>query len=122
MIHSTGVVSFKNIIEKDPVNLAGIKNGDVVALIGDFDPQSIINLLELINKRTIIVPLTTETKAQHKYFFDAALVDVVIEGSSISRIKHNNEHKLIEELRSKKHAGLVLFSYGHYRQAKSNLT
>jgi acyl-CoA synthetase (AMP-forming)/AMP-acid ligase II len=65
-----------------------------------------------MDKNTIIVPLTKETKSQHNYFFKSAFVDVVIEENSVRRIKNNTRHKLIDELRSSEHAGLVLFSTG----------
>jgi len=75
-----------------------VHRGDVVALIGDFDPQSILTLLLLIDKKAILVPLTVDTRAQHEYFFESALVDVVIEGDLVKRINHSRHHKLIEQL------------------------
>ena len=45
-----------------------INSGDVVALIGDFEPNSIATLLVLISKNVILVPLTKETEGQHDYF------------------------------------------------------
>ena len=45
--------------------MTDIKSGDVVALIGDFDPHSILTLLQLIDKNVILVPLTVDTRAQH---------------------------------------------------------
>ena len=95
--------------------------GDVVALIGDFDPQSILTLLLLIDKKAILVPLTVDTRAQHEYFFESALVDVVIEGDLVKRINHSRHHKLIEQLRSQIHAGLVLSSTGTTGRPKAIL-
>ena len=112
LIHSTGSLNFTEIAAQKVLDLSNIKSGEVVALIGDFDPQSIMILLELIDKNTIIVPLTKETKPQHNYFFESAFVDVVIEGHSVRRIKNDTNHKLIDKLRSQEHAGLVLFSTG----------
>ena len=112
LIHSTGSLNFTEIAAQKVLDLSNIKSGEVVALIGDFDPQSILMLLELIDKNTIIVPLTKETKPQHNYFFESAFVDVVIEGHSVRRIKNDTNHKLIDKLRSREHAGLVLFSTG----------
>ena len=42
--------------------------------------------------KTIIVPLTKETKNQHGYFFESAFVDVVIEDNRVTRRQHNNTH------------------------------
>tara|TARA_B100000963_G_C22624843_1_gene671799 strand:- start:841 stop:2136 length:1296 start_codon:yes stop_codon:yes gene_type:complete len=121
LIHSTGELSFSDITEQESVNLSEVKSGDVVALIGDFDPKSILTLLQLFDKNVILVPLTKDTEAQHDYFFKSALVDVVIEGSSVRRIKHNIKHELIQKLRLEKHAGLVLFSTGTTGRPKAIL-
>ena len=121
LIHPNGSLRFSQITALDAVNLSDIKSGDVVALVGDFDPQSILILLELIDKNTILVPLTKDTRSQHDYFFEAALVDVVIDGSSVRRIKHDLKNKFIDELRLKEHAGLVLFSTGTTGRPKAIL-
>ena len=67
LIYSDAELRFSEIIRKKPIDLSGIKSGDVVALIGDFDPQSILTLLQLIDKQAIILPLTKHTKTQHDY-------------------------------------------------------
>ena len=59
-------------------DLSGIRKGDVVALIGDFNPISILTLLRLIDMGAIVIPLTKETKKEHEYFFESAFVDVVV--------------------------------------------
>lgn len=112
---------FKEIKEQKSVDLSQVKSGDVVALIGDFDPQSILTLLRLIDKNAILVPLTVDTRSQHKYFFESALVDIVIEGEEVKRFNHSLKHDFIELLRSKEHAGLVLFSTGTTGRPKAIL-
>jgi len=121
LIHSNGSLQFSEIANQQHVDLSEVKSGDVVALIGDFDPQSILTLLQLIDKNVILAPLTTDTKLQHDYFFESALVDVVIEGASVRRIEHGVTHEFIEQLRSKDHAGLVLFSTGTTGRPKAIL-
>lgn len=121
LIHSSGELNFSEIAEQKAVDLSEVKSGDVVALIGDFDPRSILTLLKLIEKNVILVPLTVDTRAQHEYFFESALVDVVIEEETVNRIDHRLKHNLIETLRSKKHAGLVLFSTGTTGRPKAIL-
>ena len=121
LVHSNGVLRFSEIAEQEAVDLSNVKSGDVVALIGDFEPQSILTLLELIDKNVILVPLTVDTITQHEYFFESALVDVVIEGSSVRRIHHGSKHDFIDELRSNNHAGLVLFSTGTTGRPKAIL-
>ena len=112
LIHPTGSLNLSKITEQKILDLSLIKSGDVVALIGDFDPQSIYILLRLIEKNAIIVPLTKETKSQHNYFFKSAYVNFIIEDNLVKKIKNNAKHKFIEKLRIKEHAGLVLFSTG----------
>ncbi|URQ73766.1 fatty acid--CoA ligase family protein [SAR86 cluster bacterium] len=68
-----------------------------------------------------MVPLTVETREQHEYFFDAALVDVVIDKNNVQRIIHENRHDLIDLLRQKKHSGLILFSTGTTGRPKAIL-
>ena len=121
LIHSSGSLRFDAVANQQQVDLSEVKSGDVVALIGDFNPQSILTLLQLIDKNVILVPLTLDTRAQHDYFFESALVDVVIEGGNVKRITHSQQHVLIEDLRSKEHAGLVLFSTGTTGRPKAIL-
>ena len=121
LIHSDGNLRFSDITSQDAVDLTEVNSGDVVALIGDFDPKSILTLLQLIDKNVILVPLTNDTKAQHEYFFESALIDVVVEGDSVKRIEHQRSHEFIEYLREKNHAGLVLFSTGTTGRPKAIL-
>ena len=121
LIHSNGELRFNAIAEHKSINLSKVKSGDVVALIGDFDPQSILTLLQLIDKNVILVPLTVDTRAQHDYFFETAMVDIIIDGDRIKRVNHNFKHDFIERLREKKHAGLILFSTGTTGRPKAIL-
>jgi long-chain acyl-CoA synthetase len=121
LVHSTGELKFSEISDQESVDLTEVKSGDVVALVGDFDPQSILTLLGLIDKNVILVPLTTDTKSQHEYFFESSLVDVVVEGSSVRHIDHDRKHDFIEKLRLEEHAGLVLFSTGTTGRPKAIL-
>lgn len=121
LIHSSGEVRFNDVTDQKIVDLSNVQKGDVVALIGNFNSQSILTLLQLIEKDTIIVPLTIDTRSQHEYFFESALVNVVIEGDTVRRLKNNLKHKFIEQLRSFDHAGLILFSTGTTGRPKAIL-
>jgi len=121
LIHASGSLRLNEVASQQYVDLSEVNSGDVVALIGDFDPKSILTLLQLIDKNVILVPLTIDTRPQHKYFFESALVDVVIEGDDVKRRNHSRQHELIHGLRSKEHAGLVLFSTGTTGRPKAIL-
>ena len=116
LIHPTKNLKFSDITSQKPINLSKIKQGDVVALIGDFDPPSILTLLQIIDKGVIVVPLTNETKKDHQYFFKSALVDIVIKDGIVERREHIGKHQLIENLREKNHAG---FSQVHVGETYS---
>jgi acyl-CoA synthetase (AMP-forming)/AMP-acid ligase II len=121
LIHNGVELQFSQIASQNPINLSRVKQGDVVAIIGDFNPSSILTLLRLIDLGAIVVPLTIETLHEHAYFFESALVDVVIKDGLVSRRSNNEKHELIESLRTKNHAGLVLFSTGTTGRPKSIL-
>lgn len=121
MIHESGSLSFSDLQTDDRFVEDNVKQGDVVALIGDFDPRTITHLLNLIEKNVILVPLTIDTREQHEFFFDAALVDVVIDGDAVTRINHNRSNPLIQEVRKRGNAGLVLFSTGTTGRPKAIL-
>lgn len=121
LIHRGKELRFSDIAGQQPVDLSDVRAGDVVALIGDFDPESILTLLNVIDKQVVIVPLTKDTKGQHEYFFDAAHVDVVIEDGQVRRIHREGTHPLVQQLRDLGHAGLVLFSTGTTGRPKAIL-
>ena len=114
-------LTFSDILKQDVGDLSVIRSGDVVALIGDFAPCSILTLLKLIELEVIIVPLTEETRHEHSYFFEAALVNVVIAGTRVERVSNQRAHPLLDMLRRRQHAGLVLFSTGTMGRPKAIL-
>ena len=121
LIHKGKLLKFTEIAAENPVDLSSVKQGDVVALIGDFNPGSILTLLRLIDLGVIVVPLTIETRKDHEYFFESALIDIVIENNMVTRRVHNKKHEFIDSLRKKNHAGLVLFSTGTTGKSKAIL-
>jgi long-chain acyl-CoA synthetase len=121
LIHKGEELRFSEISKQSLIDLSKVRKGDVVAIIGDFIPASILTLLRLIDIGVIVVPLTVETKHEHEYFFESALVDVVIEGTQVMRRAHEQKHELIEKLRQLGHAGLVLFSTGTTGRPKAIL-
>lgn len=121
LIHRGKELRFSNIANQISVDLSPIRQGDVVAIVGDFNPSSILTLLRLIDIGAIVVPLTVETIHEHEYFFESALVDFVIKDNTLARIVHDKKHDFIEQLRELGHAGLVLFSTGTTGRPKAIL-
>lgn len=121
MIRGSASTTFSEITSQNVDILQSIPQGAVVAIVGDFSPKTILQLLELIEMGAVVVPLTTHTRNQHGYFFEAALVDYVLEGDQLMRREHNQTHELLEQLRRTRHAGLILFSTGTTGRPKAIL-
>lgn len=121
LIYRGAELHFSEITTQQLIDLSEVKQGDVVAIIGDFNPQSIMTLLRLMDMAVTIVPLTVDTRHEHEYFFESALVDVVIEGEKVERRIHTKSHEYIDHLRELQHSGLVLFSTGTTGRPKAIL-
>ena len=94
---STMVTSsrFRRMASHNPVDLSLVKEGNVVAIIGDFNPLSVVTLLRLIDLGVVMsVPLTVETTHEHEYFFDSALVDAIIKDGVVTRRNHSKRHEV----------------------------
>lgn len=114
-------LSIDEILSNDFSHLNVILPGDVVALIGDFNPRTISDLFFLIDTEAIIVPLTMETRHDHEYFFESSLVDWVVQNGKVTKRKHINSNPLLDKLRHEKKSGLVLFSTGTTGRPKAIL-
>ena len=105
---------FKNLLNIKIEGIEQIKSGDIVALVGDFNPESIITLLKLLEKRAIVVPLTKDTAEQHNYFLKESLTQYVFKRNKLIRIisENQNYHPLLKKVRELNHPGLILFTTG----------
>ena len=116
---SNQIIQFQKLIDSDQIN-----EGSVVALEGDFTPNSIALLLALIEKACIIVPLTTTSNKNEMKLFKISQVefiyrvneDDVIKSENMYQSSDNDYYKVI---RKRKHPGLVLFSSGTSGEPKA---
>lgn len=105
---------FKDIEKIIVFGIDKLTKGDVVALIGDFDPESISTLLKLIDHGCIVVPLTIDTENQHEYFLKESKAQFVFRKNKLEKIisKDQISHPLLDQLRNKNNPGLILFTTG----------
>ena len=119
--HRNFRVEFKDLFKEEKLDLEKVNAGDVVAIIGDYDSFTIKIFLKLLDKKTIIVPLTKDTKANHNYYFKEACVNYVIEDKKITKIKYKKSNNLLYKFKKTKNAGLILFSSGTTGRPKAIL-
>lgn len=103
-----------------------IKTGQVVALYGDYSPKACALLLALIERNTIIVPLTEAAQAHYQEFIEIAEVELVIsfdqnDDWTWCRRNVTVSNPLTAQLRATGEPGLVLFSSGSTGKSKAAL-
>jgi acyl-coenzyme A synthetase/AMP-(fatty) acid ligase len=89
----------------------------VVLLEGDYSPNTIALMLELIRRQCVVVPLTGQSRVRREESAEvvgaAHLIDVGEEEEvRFERLRYTAVHSLYENLRRDGHPGLVLFSSG----------
>jgi len=109
--------------DKAAVRTAAIPRGAVVALIGDFDGETIATMLRLIDQGAVVMPLTEGTRSDHEYFFDAGQADWVIRNGELEERERDasDANPLLTELRARGNAGIVFFSSGTTGRPKAIL-
>tara|TARA_B110000503_G_scaffold33311_1_gene54140 strand:+ start:6766 stop:8061 length:1296 start_codon:yes stop_codon:yes gene_type:complete len=115
-------ICLEDVIKQNTDHLKIIKKGDIVAIIGDFDPVSISNLIKLIDLGAIIVPLTVDTKPLHEYYFENSHCDYILCNNEMQKINQYPKKSIfIEQLRESGNPGLILFSTGTTGRPKAIL-
>ncbi len=103
-----------------------IAPGQVVAIQGDFSPDTCALMLALIQRRAIVVPLTSSVRAHWESFLRIAEVQKIFQFDDEGgwRVESRDEpggHPLIRRLRDQDSPGLVLFSSGSTGENKGVL-
>jgi len=107
----------------EKLSVEQVARGTVAILDGDFSPNAVALFLALTAHDCILVPITGPTNqktkvfeiAQGEFCFTLDENDEV----GIQRLERNARHPLYEELRSRNHPGLVLFSSGSTGEPKA---
>lgn len=92
--------------------------GQLVALVGDFTPNTISLLLSLIENKNIIVPFASPIKEGDNLKLEIAEVEWMIEVDMesdiyiIRRLQFNSKHDYFRKLKDENASGLVLFTSG----------
>jgi acyl-coenzyme A synthetase/AMP-(fatty) acid ligase len=96
----------------------GVKDGEVISLVGDFTPNTIALLFALIQNNNIIVPFNHTFKELEYVKFDIAhiqkeiVVNVENDNYKIEKKEGSGKHLLYDIIRRRKNPGLVLFTSG----------
>lgn len=105
-----------------------INNGSIVAIISDYSFYSISIFLCLLKKNCIIVPITSDIYDEQKVRLDESNAEVVLEFKEDGKLvlsyqesKNDTDHNLINSLKEKNNAGLILFSSGSTGKPKAML-
>jgi long-chain acyl-CoA synthetase len=102
----------------------GIRGGTVVSLETDYSPAAVAMLLALVERATIVVPLSDAVSAQRDAFLRIAEVQsrlVCGDGWEARRLPVTAKNALLRRLAESSTPGLVLFSSGSTGESKASL-
>jgi acyl-CoA synthetase (AMP-forming)/AMP-acid ligase II len=102
----------------------GIGPSQVVAIEGDFSPESIAAMLALVERNDVLVPLTSSVHSQKELFCEIAQVQHIVAFGLDGMVTFTPTgiqvtHALVQTLIDADHSGLVLFSSGSTGTSKA---
>ncbi len=104
---------------------AQLPAGAVVSLEADFSPNAVALLLAVVQRRCVVVPLSSAVAGDRDAFREIAEVEWVIElgadddSVAVEATGRSASHELLVALRERRHPGLVLFSSGSTGASKA---
>ncbi|MEC1107090.1 long-chain fatty acid--CoA ligase [Bacillus velezensis] len=104
----------------------GIREGECVALIGDYSPNAIFLLMALLLNRNIVVPLSNESREKHLDMFEDAKVNQIIEINkndswTLREGSESASHPLLDDLRERRESGIIIFTSGTSGKSKASV-
>src|SRR5581483_5870969 len=110
----------------DRLTERGVRRGEVVAINGDYSPNTCALLLALIERGAIIVPLTRAVAAHRTEFLQTAEVERLVDFDEddtwrIEQCPGSARHPLIRQLADGGTPGLIVFSSGSTGKNKASL-
>lgn len=99
------------------LDMLGISQGTICAILGDYSPQACAVIFALMKKKAIIVPFTRAIQHEIPVFSQIAGVECMIslnskDEFSFEEIPGLQRPKLVESFLNSNHPGLVVFSSG----------
>jgi acyl-CoA synthetase (AMP-forming)/AMP-acid ligase II len=94
-----------------------VQPGTVVAILGDYSPNSIALMLALIQKSCIVVPLTVVNEVKRNEYIDVAMSEACFtldadDNATFATTGRSADHEYYRCLRDSGHPALVLFTSG----------
>ena len=121
-IKNNQALYFNDFLDIETPDLSKISKGDIVILIGDFKPISIITLFKLIELGAIIAPLIDSSEVNINEKSEIIKANFIIKEKNVKRIYNkDNVHNLVAMLRQKNNSGLIFFSTGTTGRPKAIL-
>lgn len=132
MIYRGQVVTYRWLADRvrrweEQMRAAGLKAGEVVAMVGDYSPETVSLLLALVNQANIIVPLTSTTSAYAGQQLALSQAEWIITaqpqagGESFQRLAGEVSQPLLRALKEAGEPGLIVFSSGSTGEPKAIL-
>ncbi len=127
IIHNDKRYTYKDLADKIQEFLNDfkdkVKEGEVVAILGDYSFENIALLLALHLNKNIIVPITSIKENEIKERLKEANCDKTIKiedlGFRVEDLEFKEKHQLIKNLQVQNHSGLILFSSGSTGKPKA---
>ncbi|NGP60486.1 fatty acid--CoA ligase family protein [Paenibacillus thiaminolyticus] len=106
------------------VRKRAVPKGSVVAIYGDYSPNSVALFLALIGHSCTIIPLTDSVKHKMEEFLEIGQAEFLFELDSDDTVKMSDlnrkaNHPFLVQLKSELHPGLILFSSGSTGRSKA---